>query len=377
MRSLIDSIFLFLFCFLILAMTASAEVITTKQAELSQVNGKIQTLQKTISQNQTQTTNLQQQLKTAELAIGKLSEQITRLTKDLSAQQKILDDLNFIEQTTELKLKIQNDALGQQLRAAYQLGTQNQLKILFNQENMNTANRHLTYYKALNEARTKLIIEVQQNLILLQKTLQATKTHQQTLQNLLAQKQRQQKNQQRTLALRQHLMAALGLQTQSKQQQIESLMANQQMLQETIFRLKQREITLNGQPFNQLQGKLTWPVKGQFVASFGSLLDQGTLHSNGVLIKAPMGTPVHAIYSGKVVFADWLRGFGLLIIINHGHQYMSLYARNQAIYAKPGQDIGTGDVIAATGNSGGYNNPGLYFEVRQNGTPINPSLWCR
>lgn len=377
MRSLIHYGFLFLCCYLTLAVTASAEIITTKQAELSQVNGKIQTLQKTISQNQMQTTNLQQQLKTAELAIGKLSEEITRLTKELAAQQKILDDLNIIEQTTELKLKIQNDALGQQLRAAYQLGTQNQLKIMFNQENMNTANRHLTYYKALNEARTKLIIEVQQNLILLQKTLRATKTHEQTLQNLLAQKQRQQKNQQRTLVLRQHLMTALGLQTQSKQQQIESLMANQQILQETIFRLKQREITLNGQPFNQLQGKLAWPVKGQFVASFGSLVDQGTLHSNGVLIKAPMGTPVHAISSGKVVFADWLRGFGLLIIINHGHQYMSLYARNQAIYAKPGQYIATGDVIAATGNSGGYSNPGLYFEVRQNGTPINPTLWCR
>lgn len=376
MRAFIKKVLLII-CFTLLIQSVSAETVATKQAELSHVNGQIQLLEKNIQKNKSQSMSLQQQLKIAELAIGKLSEQINRFTQELIAQQKILDELNITEQKTELQLKTQHDALAQQLRAAYQLGTQNQLKIMLNQENMNAANRHLTYYKALNEARAKLISEMQLNLILLQKTLHASELHQRTLKNLIAQKQIQQKHQQHILIIRQKLIETLGLQTQSKQQQIESLMANQQTLQETIARLKQRDITLNGQPFDQLQGKLSWPVKGQFVASFGSLLDQGTLHSNGVLIKAPMGTPVRAIYSGKVIFADWLRGFGLLIIINHGHQFMSLYARNQAIYAKPGQYIETGDVIAATGNSGGYNNPGLYFEVRQNGTPINPTIWCR
>ena len=363
--------------FIMLMTTVTAETIGVKQEELLNVNKKILSLQKTIGLNQKQKTTLQQQLKNAELTIGKLGEQISRLTKELVKQQKIIDELNTTTSATQIKLKIQSDALAEQLRSAYQLGTQNQLKIIFDQESINTANRYLTYYKALNEARAKLITDVEQNLILLQKTLQASQAHQQTLKNLIAEKQREQKHQQRVLNLRQQLITALGLQTQNRQQQIESLMANQKTLQETIAHLTQKVMTFTGQPFNQLQGKLSWPVKGQFAVSFGSLIDQSNLRSSGVVIKTPMGTPVHAIYSGRVIFADWLRGFGLLVIINHGHQYMSLYARNRTIYIKPGQYVQTGDVIAATGNTGGYNNPGLYFEMRQNGTPLNPSNWCQ
>jgi len=357
--------------------SVSAEAVVIKQAELSHVTRQIQSLKKIIVDNQVQSANLQQQLKTAELEIGKLSGQVIHLTQALAAQQKILDTLAVTQQETQLKLKIQDDALAHQLRAAWQLGSQNQLKILLNQESLSAANRHLMYYKTMNEARAKLIMAIQQNLTLLQATLKASKAHQQTLKKLLAEKEYQQKRQQRILTLRQGLITALGSQTQSKQQQIDTLLANQQALQETITRLKQKEITLTGLPFNQLQRKLAWPVKGTFVTSYGSLTDGSNQRSYGTVIKAPTGTPVHAIYSGRVVFADWLRGFGLLIIINHGNQYMSLYGRNQAIYIKPGQIVRTGDVIAATGNSGGYNNSALYFEMRQNGTPINPAIWCR
>ncbi len=367
----------FLILFALGAHCVGAETVATKQLELSHVNRQIHSLEKTILQNQEQSANLQQQLKNAELEISHLSEQITRLSQALVAQQNILDELNKTEQATELKLKNQHDVLAQQLRASYELGTQNQLKILLNQESLGAANRHLTYYKAINEARAKLIADIQQNLLLQQKTLQASRAHQKKLKNLLAQKQYQQNHEQRALKLRQQLILALGMQTQSKQQQIDSLMANQKALQETLLRLKQKEISLNLQSFNELRGKLFWPVKGQIGASFGSLISDSNLHLNGIVIKAPIGTPVRAIYAGKVVFADWLRGFGLLVIINHGHQYMSLYARNQAIYAKPGQMIQTGDVIATTGNSGGFSSPGLYFEVRQNGSPVNPNLWCR
>ena len=368
---------LFLFFFTVLLPTASAANVAINKTQLRQVNGQIQSLKKNIAQNQEQSANLQQQLKSVEMTIGKLSEQITQSTKEFFVQQRMLQELNLVQQNTQLKLKIQHDALAQQLRAAYQLGTQHPLKILFNQEDFNTANRHLMYYKALNTARLKLITDIQQNLTLLEKIIRTSKTHQQTLKNLIAQKQRQQNQQQHVLNQRQQLIAALGVETQSKQQQLELLLTNQKALQETITRLKHQEIALNGRPFNQLQGRLSWPVKGQLAAFYGSLLDAGNQRSNGIIIKTPMGTPVHAIYSGKVIFADWLRGFGLLIIINHGHEYMSLYARNQILYAKAGHYVHTGDVIAATGNSGGYDKPGLYFEVRQNGTPVNPNIWCR
>lgn len=368
---------LFFIFFMTLAATTNAATIETKQAQWLQVNSQIQSLKKNILQNQEQSANLQQQLQSVEITIGKYGEQIAELTKKLAAQQHALDELNEAQQNTQLTLKMQQTALAQQLRAAYQLGTQNPLKIMLNQEDSNTANRHLIYYKALNTTRIKLMLDIQHNLTLLEKIIQSTKSQQRLLKKLIAQKQQQQHQQQSVLKQRQQLLTALGLQTQTKQQQIELLLANQKMLQETITQLKQKEITINGRSFNQLHGKLSWPVKGQFAASYGSLLDVGNQHSNGVIIKAPLGTPVHAIYSGKVIFADWLRGFGLLVIINHGHNYMSLYGRNQTIYAKIGHYVHTGDVIAATGNSGGYDKSSLYFEVRQNATPVNPAIWCR
>lgn len=375
MRIVINSIVLFI-ASLFLIQAVGANSVETKKTALSEVNKEIQHLKNTIQQNQQQSTTLQQQLKIAELTISALNEQMTRLNHELIAQQKILNELTLTEQVTHAKLKMQNDALSELLRAAYQLGVHDPLKMIFNEENINASNRYIIYYKTLNEARAKLIMDIEQNLVVLQKTLEASKTHQRILKNAIAQKERQQIDQQHLLATRQQLMAALGLQTENKQRKIALLIANQKILQDTITHLAQQKTILTGQPFDQLKGRLSWPVNGPFAVSFGSNMN-GNLHSNGVEIKAPMGAPVHAIYSGKVVFADWLRGFGLLVIINHGDQYMSLYARNQAIYIKSGDLIKTGDIIAKTGNSGGYNYSGLYFEIRQQGVPIDPRIWCR
>jgi len=369
--------FILSFILLMLLQNATAEIVTTHQTQLENIQNEISHLKNNISAYQKQQANLQQQLKTTELTNSKLSAEITQLTQALTHQETILRELSATQKNTQARLDSQNTALAEQLRAAYKLGAQNHLKVMLNQEDMSAANRHLMYYKTLNETRAKLIGDIQQNLALLNQTIKESEAHQQTLKKLLAQKQRQQAKQQRILKLRQQLIAKLGLQTQSKQAQIESLIANQKTLQDTVTRLKQREFFTTEQPFDQLKTKLSWPVKGKFISSYGSLLDVGTQHSNGVLIQAPMGSPVHAVYSGRIIFADWLRGFGLLVIINHGHQYLSLYARNQTIYAKPGQYVRTGDVIAATGDSGGYEKPALYFEIREKGYPVNPKIWCR
>ncbi len=363
--------------FILMAQNAIAETTVLHQSQLDSLHTKIVRLKNTIAVNQQQQSNLQQRLKMAELANGKLSEQILKITHELNQQKIKLSELNTTQKMTQTRLNSQNTALAEQLRAAYKLGTQNQLKILLNQEDMSTANRHLTYYKTLNETRAKLIVDIQQNLQLLTKTIQDSELHERALKKLLAEKERQQTKQAHILRLRQQLITQLGLQTESKQAQIESLLANQKTLQDTVIRLKQREFFTTDQSFDQLKTKLMWPVKGNFVSSYGSLLDVGTQRSNGVLIQTPMGSPVHAIYSGKIIFADWLRGFGLLVIINHGHQYLSLYARNQAIYAKTGQYVRTGDVISSSGNSGGYQKPGLYFEIREKGLAVNPKIWCR
>ncbi len=366
--------FLLLLC---LNAAASANPFSTKKFALSQVNNQILSLRETIVENQQRQATLLQQLKTIETTLGKLNGQLTHLTRALAEEQQILTSLKMTQQKMLAKLKLQNNALAEQLRATYQLGEMQHWKIMLNQENVGSMSRHVTYYRYLNLARLKLISQMKENLILLTQSIQASNMHQQTLKYLVAKKQRQQEYQQRTLDLRQKLIAALGIQTKTKQQQIDSLLQNQKALQETIAKLKEQSITISGQSFNQLQGKLTWPIKGSLLTAFGSLLDDGSHRSMGVMINSQPGTPVRAIYSGKVIFADWLRGYGLLVIINHGHSYMSLYGRNQTIYAKVGNYVKTGDVIASTGNSGGYKRASLYFEVRQNGSPVNPSTWCR
>lgn len=345
---------------------------------MTQVHSQIDALQKTIQKNQHLQGDLEQQLKFAEIKIGKLGEQIYEFNVALKKEKRIIADLKKQQQNYLTQLSTQDAALGQQIRAAYELGSVQQWKVLLNQVDASSVGRHLTYYHYLSQARLKLIDNIKQIIANLSSSILVSNQHEAVLQRLVAQKQQQQLLQQRIFALRQKLLVALGLQTKSKQQQMDLLITNQQALQRTLAKLKSQHIQLQvqGRSFAQLRGKLSWPVKGAIASSFGAHIDSGEQRLNGVVIKAALGAPVHAIYDGKVIFANWLRGFGLLVIINHGNNYMSLYARNRAIFVKVGSVVSAGDVIAETGNSGGYNKSSLYFEVRQNGSPLNPSQWC-
>jgi septal ring factor EnvC (AmiA/AmiB activator) len=127
--------------------------------------------------------------------------------------------------------------------------------------------------------------------------------------------------------------------------------------------------------FSTLKGKLPWPVKGRLVQKFGNPRSDSVW--DGVLIDAKEGTDIHAVTWGKVVYAEWLRGYGLLIIIDHGQGYMTLYAFNQSLYKRIGETVNAGDIIASAGQSGGRSQSGLYFGIRKKGTPIDPLEWCR
>jgi septal ring factor EnvC (AmiA/AmiB activator) len=127
--------------------------------------------------------------------------------------------------------------------------------------------------------------------------------------------------------------------------------------------------------FSALKGSLPWPVRGRLAQKFGSPRTEGAW--DGVLIDAPEGMEIKAVTQGKVVYAEWMRGYGLLIIIDHGHGYMTLYAFNQSLYKKMGDTVAAGDVIASVGQSGGRSEAGLYFGIRNKGVPIDPLEWCR
>lgn len=350
-----------------------------KKAELNRVANQIQQLQKNISLEKQEQENVETDLQNTETTIGQLSQQIRSINNAIAQEQSRLAKLKYSQQLSLSKLAKQKNALAHQLQTAYQLDQSQALKVIFNHDNPNTLQRHITYYHYLTEKRLQLIADTQQELTHLKMLMQSITQHQQNLKLLLSNKQLQQNEQQQAQIRRQSLLTTLHHNVQTKQQELNSLMANQQALQAIVTRLKQQIFSnpIAGKSFSQLQGKLPWPVKGRMIANFGSPLDVGDQRLTGVIIQAPQGAPVHAVSAGKVIFANWLRGFGLLIIINHNNNYMSLYGRNHALYVKVGSQVNIGDVIATTGNSGGFDKAGLYFEIRHNGTPINPNAWCR
>jgi septal ring factor EnvC (AmiA/AmiB activator) len=130
-------------------------------------------------------------------------------------------------------------------------------------------------------------------------------------------------------------------------------------------------------PFTALKGSLEWPVRGAIAERYGAPRKGGRLRAQGVTISAPAGSDVRAISAGMVIFADWFRNLGLLIIVDHGDGYMSLYGHNEALAKKAGDMVGSGEVIARVGDTGGQDETSLYFEIRENGAPVDPGLWCR
>jgi septal ring factor EnvC (AmiA/AmiB activator) len=351
------------------------ETISGKRAELQAINGSIQHLQKDLNQNQLRQNDLQQKLKTCEIQIGQISKEISRLNNQLTVQETELQAAKNTEQEIQLQLTNQQAMLAQQIRMIYQLGQAQSFKSIFNSADVNATTRHLVYYRYLNAARTQLLADIKQNLAMLTHNLAIITEQEQNLKIALEKKQQQQTDLLKAQENRQRVIAQLNKKTLTKKQALVTLLTNRQALQTLLTRLENQTVWLDNPSFKTLQGKLSWPINGPVSAAFGSL-DSADQHLSGVTIKAPEGTSVRAIYTGKVIFANWLRGFGLVVIINHGGGYISLYARNQTLYAKIGETVTPGDIIASIGNTGGYNKPSLYFEIRRNGIPVDPSKWC-
>jgi septal ring factor EnvC (AmiA/AmiB activator) len=169
----------------------------------------------------------------------------------------------------------------------------------------------------------------------------------------------------------------LSKQILSSQQQLDKLKAEENNLNQALNKLAaiiKTEIDLTG--LSKLKNRLSWPVKGKVLHSFGSK-KQGYLTWKGVLISAPISRQVNTIHNGTVLFSDWLKGYGLLTVIDHGNGYMSLYAHNQTLLKSIGDRVEIGEPIALVGQSGGQTSSGLYFEIRHQGKALNPKLWCR
>jgi len=349
----------------------------TKTEQLNKLNKTIKKLTTNIIATNHRQKTLQQQLKENEVTAGKLAIELRKTQQQLKQQYTLLEKLNINKIEYQNSLAIQQNNLVQQSRAVYMLGNQTYLKLLLNHRNPNQLSRIFVYYNYLQKSRIQLINQINKTLQDLHKNKQNTVKQTEKLSNL--KRKQQQEYRKSTASKQQHiyLLHGINLQLKTQQQKLNKLLADKQALEKIIAQLKTSAISADfAAPLNQLHKKLHWPVKGKIENLYGSQIEHSQLKWDGIIIQAPEGQNVHAISSGRVVFAQWLQGYGLLLIINHGHGYISLYGRNNGLYKQAGDIVHPGDVIATVGQSGGYNYPSLYFAIRHNGKPVDPKLWC-
>ena len=377
---------LIIFVSCLFVLTAAAEFSEKdRQAtatELKQLRQRIQVLRQELDAKHSQHSQAQQQLRTLEKDIGSRVRKIRALKQQLNKQNRRLHKLQKQQKNLQARLAKQRDLLGRQIRAAYIIGQQEYLKLLLNQQDPAAAGRMVTYYDYFNRARSQQIEQALATITELGQLEKTIRSEKLTLDRLYTRQVIAKKALQKSYRSRAKLVASLGKEIKSKGQQLQQLSENEKQLQHLL-----RTITENipdiltaqnrQQLFSKLRGKLNWPASGRVKKVYGLQRSKSNSRWNGVMIAAKEGNNVYAVSRGRVVYADWLRGYGLLMILDHGDGYMSLYGHNQSLFKEIGDWVESGEVIASIGNSGGQTQAGLYFEIRHNGKPSNPAYWCR
>ena len=371
-----------LLCSLItcVSLAAPATTVSTKEASVKHLAVKINEVNRSLNDAKTQRSGLIQTLRDSEVTMDHLYQHLDRLQVQLQQQQTHLGMLEQQQAKQQQQLETQQQLLAKQFRAAYQLGEHETLKVLLNQQDPEQINRLLTYYGYLNRARVNLIVQIKQTIADLQQRQHHISQQTQDLQNLVSEQTHKRQSLKQHQTLRNQVLTQLNQQIISKQDLLQQLRANKLNLENVIQRLQATATASNfpqpNQPFANLHHHLPWPTPGPVTQSFGTSIAGSELRYNGIFIKANQGQAVRAIYPGRVVFANWLRGFGLLMIIDHGNGFMTLYAHNQSLYKQAGENTKAGDLISTVGHSGGNEENGLYFEVRYRGKPLDPRQWC-
>ena len=359
-----------------------APSVEEKAAELKALQARIAKVQSVIHATRTRMDAVMADLREKEMAIAQATKHMQAIDDAIQARQLKLAALQDERHAREQDIAAQRESLARQIRSAYMAGRSDYLKLLLNQQDPALLGRSMVYYGYFNRARAERIAKLTHALNDLDDLRQAIKLETGKLRQLKSEQLAKIDDIDKNRKARQVLVDELRGQLKGKANELQGLRENAEQLERLIDALRQTPITIpepatpQGK-FADLRGQLNWPATGPITGRFGRPRKDGTLRWHGVMIRAKPGAKVHAVDSGRVIFADWFRNMGLLIIIDHGDGYMSLYGHNQTLYKKIGDWVNTGDVIGAVGDTGGLDGPGLYFEIRHNGDPQNPALWCK
>ena len=349
------------------------------EAQLEAVRAEIERITREVSESQVERDRLTKELKNSELSVGEARDawlEVRRQRADGAARRA---QLATEQHTRETQLSDNRAALSGQMRAAYQIGRQEPLKLLLNQEDPALAGRMFAYYGYFGRARAgqiKLIEDDVQRLSELTAALDAEDAQLAALE----QRQRSELNGlEHARSQRSSVLASLDAESRGRAASLERLRSQQSGLEQLLRELRaaiERYPLEANDAFTKLRGKLAWPVSGHLVARFGDTR-AGGVHWDGVLVATERGAPVKAVCDGRVIYADWLPGLGLLAIVDHGDGYLSLYGHNERLFKAAGEHVAAGDTIAAAGDSGGSGRPELYFEIRKAGRPVDPRPWFK
>jgi len=351
------------------------------RGKLEKLQGEIKRISAEISADSARRSSLQEELRTAELKLGQLQSDMATNQRAITASREELDTLQQQRSELEQARDAQQARIALELKTAWQMGQQSQLKVLLNQESPHTVARAMAYHRYFFEARNELVTRYRDTLVEL---LQLEQRIAGTLDQLAGQQaelEQQQAQLATAQAAREQAVAQLSESIQSKAGQLEQMEQNRKELEKLVAAIEKAvanlEVPDDYQPFKAARGTMPWPIGGKRANSFGRPRNEGKMRWQGVTIPASEGDSVKAIHHGRVVYADWLRGSGLLMIIDHGEGYMSLYAHNQSLLREVGEWVSAGTPISTVGNSGGQEQSALYFEIRHQGKPTNPTKWCK
>lgn len=368
---------------LVLALMLGATPLNAQQevtpAQVEALKKRIATIDKWLVSAEKNRSDLEKQLVATERRISNLTRERRELRARADEQQQRLGELQTQENELADTLDKQRDSLKKQIRAAWMEGDAPALKVLLNEIEPGMIARTLTYYEYLSKdtvERLEAFLASLQELKAARAAVQASRVELAKTESNLEQRQKQLAD---TRKEREQTLAALNADIRTRRGERDDLEADRKRLERLLEEVQEAIASIpapnESRPFKSLRNRLPWPVQGRVVSNYGATYADGKLRRNGLIMNTSEEAEVKAVHYGRVVFANWLRGFGLMTIIDHGDGYMTLYGHSSSLFTAPGDWVGAGETIALAGRTGGTEDPAVYFEVRQNGKPVNPRNW--
>lgn len=363
---------------ILLSIASSFSLHANDNKKLEQVQAKIKQQRIAIEKGLAEKNDIEALFKSTELKVAEVALSVRKTSNELKQVNNKVKALEKEQIQLQKEKKKQQILLAELVKTAYLSGKHDYTKLLLNQDDPAKLERLITYYKSLNEARVKELDSIQRVLNRLTQIEQELSAQRTQLLTLKSEQQQQKQQLAKSQSVRKAALRKLKANIKSNQGQLKRLEQSEIRLTNAIAQA-QREAKVapeNLAGLYYLKKKLKWPTTGRLSKKFGQRRS-GALRWKGVLMSANLGNRVNAIAEGIVLYADWLKGFGWVTVVDHGKGYMSLYGHNQALLKSVGDYVEKNEPVALVGQSGGQSSPGLYFEIRYKGKTVNPARWCR